>query len=155
MTQPNLGRRGFLGLFAGAVAAAVASPIIKPKRSFFSFFVPAAPTRVELGPGEALQQAIDRLGPKGGTLFLKEGTFILGQTLYVPGNVSIKAPSVTVDGSAFYNIGERTTPLLDLGGDGPGSVIMNSYFDLRNDLKPGGSAIRCGSEGLFASVGTG
>lgn len=83
--RPNLSRRGFLGLLAGLAA----TPIIKPKRSFFFF---EGPKEILVPKDESfhIQSLIDKLGPQGGIIRFPEGTWIMNQGFFIPENVSLK-----------------------------------------------------------------
>jgi hypothetical protein len=50
---------------------------------------PPGPTGVYLQPGQNVQEAIDSLGPCGGTVFFSAGTYIVGQRIVIPENVEL------------------------------------------------------------------
>ena len=85
----NPTRRGFLGLLAGALALPAVAPIITPKRSFFSFFLPKGD--IEVVQEFDLQREIDKLSKAGGGVVrIPEGIYAIGKSIVLPDDVSFK-----------------------------------------------------------------
>lgn len=100
-------RRSFLSLLGLAPVVAVA-----PKKSFFFFnglYRPRGQFIVDGIEYQTMQEALDSI-PKGGTIYLREGTYILGQSFFAPEHFSIEGhPDSAVIGCVFNcNASART-----------------------------------------------
>ena len=111
--RPNLSRRGFLGLLAGLAA----TPIIKPKKSFFFF---EAPKKI-IEPQDVsfdIQKAIAALPPRGGTVLIPAGSWVLNQGILIPQNVSLVAEgNVNIVGCRFESAPDLEGPMLAAKGN--------------------------------------
>lgn len=82
-----MNRRSFLSLLGLAPIVAVA-----PKKSFFFFgngiFRPRGQFVVDGVDYQTMQEALDVI-PKGGTIYLREGTYVLGKTFFAPAHFNL------------------------------------------------------------------
>lgn len=139
-----LGRRGFLGLLAGAAAM----PLIKPKRTLVSFFCPPPVTEVTLQPGETLAQAIARLSPSGGNIILPVGRYVMSEDVELSPNTTIQFSDKSgMIGCAIKSSGPRKTPMIRFNDEG--TYIGNSMSgDVEVD-GPEGCVIMLARTGLM------
>lgn len=151
MTAENPTRRGFLGMFAAALVMPVAMPVIAPKRSFFSFFVP---NRL-IHPDEFdLQAEIDALSNRGGgVLRIPEGVYRTGKSIVLPDDVSFAFVGKGVLSDCYFKGKSKGTKdprgifVAEEDNKEESCLLIGCRFDMTESARPAVEIVFAGSAG--------
>lgn len=115
-----MNRRDFLKAFGGTLATAAIAPELLAAATRIEPSSPAGKTPgfVVIEPGDNLQQAIEGLPNEGGIVYIRSGTYIVGESVEIPGNVRLIA-----EGS-FAMAACRVRPAARPSDDAPITVLL-------------------------------
>ena len=139
-----MNRREFLKFLGGAAATAAVAPAALAE-AFESRIGPPAgciPPQgppgnfvggfIVLEPGMSVQEAIDALPAAGGTVFLKEGTYLVNESITIPEGVTLVARgNLTVANCYFRAEPRKDAPIWVLMEEDENVAIMHNGFEYK------------------------